>query len=449
MDRSALEECVSFFRKNRGYARLFEEMRKKYKKYGKLAGKVSLEGASEEECLAIGGILGRNLPSGDLKVSLPEFEAALNETKYRGVSVTELLFVYFGGDILTNSQRRKADREERESFKEGLLGSVGKEFGEASGAFRWLSAAMEQKRYGWQLIGKEREGASEEIRETVLNVCRAAEALPFHREGDGIRLAVLAAEVTKNPHYFDRGQAAGRLLLACLSFLDGTAEPKSQEEVLALYYRSGIRPDDISSFTTCYGIHFYTEEGEHEAYRSFMEYGEKYVLTLSNLSRIMRADSRDKRVFVLENQMVFSQICERLQGKEYALLCTSGQMKTASLILIDLLIKSGCRLYYCGDTDPEGIEIADRVAARAPGQVTLWRMGVSDYYRSISNEALTEARLKKLDKIRHEDLQGLCGALRKERRAGYQEHLLEVLFEDIVSGPGPSLEFSLPGFALL
>ena len=30
MDRSALEECVSFFRKNRGYARLFEEMRKKY-----------------------------------------------------------------------------------------------------------------------------------------------------------------------------------------------------------------------------------------------------------------------------------------------------------------------------------------------------------------------------------------------------------------------------------
>ena len=58
MDRSALEECVSFFRKNRGYARLFEEMRKKYKKYGKLAGKVSLEGASEEECLAIGGILG-------------------------------------------------------------------------------------------------------------------------------------------------------------------------------------------------------------------------------------------------------------------------------------------------------------------------------------------------------------------------------------------------------
>ena len=81
--------------------------------------------------------------------------------------------------------------------------------------------------------------------------------------------------------------------------------------------------------------------------------------------------------------------------------------------------------------------------------MTLWRMGVSDYYRSISNEALTEARLKKLDKIRHEDLQGLCGALRKERRAGYQEHLLEVLFEDIVSGPGPSLEFSLPGFALL
>ncbi len=445
MSRLMLEECVSFFRKNRGYARLFEEMRKKYRRHGKLAGKIVLEEMSVEECLALGGLLGKSLQPGDLRLSVSDFQKALDETKYRGIEAAELLCAYFGGSIRTNLQKREEEQAEKERFWEGLLKIVGKECGPRSEAFRWLTCAREQRTYGWQLIMKEREGAAggsgaelesalEEIGERVRSVCLAVEELPLHEKEGAIRLAVLAAKITKNPHYFDRQQAAGRLLLSALAFLCEAEEPKTQEGVLALYYQAGIRPDDISSFTVCYGIHFYTEAGEHDAYRSFIEHGEKYVLTLSNLSRVLRADSKDRRVFVLENQMVFSQLCDRLQGKEYALLCTSGQMKVASLILIDLLISSGCRLYYCGDTDPEGIEIAERIAARAPGQVTIWRMSEEDYYRSISNETLTTARLKKLDKIEHEGLKALCDALRREKRAGYQEHLMEALFKDIVGG---------------
>jgi len=124
---------------------------------------------------------------------------------------------------------------------------------------------------------------------------------------------------------------------------------------------SGIYPDDISSYTTCYGIYFYESDREHESYRHFIEKGEKYVLTLSNLSRLTRAERSGKKVFIIENQMVFSQVCEEMGGEEYSVMCTSGQLKTASLFLIDMLIKSGCELYYCGDIAPEGIEIADNL----------------------------------------------------------------------------------------
>lgn len=157
------------------------------------------------------------------------------------------------------------------------------------------------------------------------------------------------------------------------------------------------------------------------------------MLTLSNLSRLARADSIRKRVFILENQMVLSQICEEMQGKEYSMMCTSGQLKTASLFLIDMLIKSRCELHYCGDIDPEGIEIADRVLARGPEQIFLWRMTVEDYYRTISDEKLTETRLKKLDKVANASLRELAGVVRKEKRAGYQERLIDLMVRDILT----------------
>lgn len=129
--------------------------------------------------------------------------------------------------------------------------------------------------------------------------------------------------------------------------------------------------------------------------------------------------------------MVFSQVCDEMGGEDYAIVCTSGQLKTASLFLIDLLLKSECKLYYCGDIDPEGIEIADRVLARGSGQILPWRMTTQDYYRSISNEMLTDKRLNRLDKIANAQLRELAKLLKVEKKARYQEHLIDLMVEDI------------------
>ena len=55
------------------------------------------------------------------------------------------------------------------------------------------------------------------------------------------------------------------------------------EELLMLYYHAGIRPDDISSFTSIYGIRLFTAQAEHPAYREFVQKGEPCVVTLFNL----------------------------------------------------------------------------------------------------------------------------------------------------------------------
>ncbi len=433
MEEKILEECALYFRKDKAYTRMFTEMKKKYIKYGKLTGKIFLNHLSEAECIAMGNIFGRTLLSGDFVFFVSELQAALNETRYCGIEVEALVERYFEEKIVSNSQKREEKRACNNRFWEVVLDEAESRFGEDTEGTQWLKDVREQRKYGYHLIIREREKSSDGIKEVLMEVCGALVYLSQEdRNGAGsVRLAVLGAEVTKNPHCFDRQNTAGRLLISALSYIYREEEPAVQEDILALYYKAGIAPDDISSYTTCYGIHFYEGDREHEAYRHFIGKGEKYVLTLSNLSRLTRADSSRKKVFMIENQMVFSQVCDEMGGEEYAIVCTSGQLRTASLFLIDLLLKSECKLYYCGDIDPEGIEIADRVLARGNGRILPWRMTAQDYYRSISNEMLTEKRLNRLDKIANASLGELTALLKAEKRAGYQEHLIDLMVEDI------------------
>lgn len=433
MEENIFEECALYFRKNKAYTRMFTEMKKKYIKYGKLSGKIFLNNLSEAECIALGKVFGRSLLPGDFGFFVSELQAALNETRYCGVEVEELVERYFKEKIVSNSQKREEKKVFNNRFWEMVLDEAESRFGEDSGGTRWLREVREQRKYGYHLIIREREKSSDGIKEVLLEVCGALTYLSQEdRNGAGyVRLAVLGAEVTKNPHCVDRQNAAGRLLISALSYLYREEEPVAQEDVLALYYKARIAPDDISSYTTCYGIHFYEGDREHEAYRHFVEKGEKYVLTLSNLSKLTGAYSKRKKVFIIENQMVFSQVCDEMVGEEYSVVCTSGQLKTASLFLIDLLLKSECKLYYCGDIDPEGIEIADRVLARGSRQILPWRMTTQDYYRSISNEMLTDKRLNRLNKIANAQLRELAELLKVEKKAGYQEHLIDLMVEDI------------------
>lgn len=433
MEEKILEECALYFRKDKAYTRMFKEMKKKYIKYGKLSGKISLNHLSEAECIALGKVFGRSLLPGDFVFFVSELQAALNETRYCGVKVEALVERYFKEKIVSNSQKREEKRACNNRFWEAVLDEAGSRFGGDTEGTQWLKEVREQHKYGYHLIVREREKSIDGIKAVLMEVCGALAYLSQkdRNEAGTVRLAVLGAEVTKNPHRFDRQNAAGRLLISALSYIYREEEPTAQEDILALYYRAGIAPDDISSYTTCYGIHFYEGDREHEAYRHFIGKGERYVLTLSNLSRLTRADGSRKKVFMIENQMVFSQVCDEMDGEEYAIVCTSGQLRTASLFLIDLLLKSECKLYYCGDIDPEGIEIADRVLARGAGQIFPWRMTVQDYYRSISNEMLAEKRLNRLDKIANASLRELTALLKAEKKAGYQEHLIDLMVEDI------------------
>jgi len=246
-----------------------------------------------------------------------------------------------------------------------------------------------------------------------------------------VRLAVLGAEITANPHYFDRNTVSGRLLIWALSYIKGKTECRNAEEILELYYLSGIKPDDISSTVALYGISMLSEKGPHPGYEEFIRNKESYLVTMSNLNKIKKADCIGKKVFIFENQTVFSHMCEVLKDLPVSMMCTSGQLRTAALIVIDMLCASGCTLYYSGDIDPEGLGIADKLLSRSEGNIVPWRFTKKDYEKSISNETISQTSLKKLDGLTDSKLINLGDEIKRIKLAGYQEMLMNDMAEEV------------------
>jgi len=425
-----LNECVSYFKDNKAYRRIFSEMRKKWRTYGSVSGFIVLENATTAERQALKLIMGRSFDNDIVKFKMSEFESALHETKYKELSLQELLEAYFNEALITNRSEQQIKAEAKQSFFETIINELNQDKIKYEDSIRWMEQVASQKKYGYALIIAGYEKQEDNIKQIVINICKAITYI--HSIGvNKIRLAVLSAVITSNPHYFDKVNAAGKILIYALSYIKGCEYPSNAESTLELYYMSNIKPDDISSYTTAYGISLYTEDGLHNSYETFIEKKEPYMVTLSNLNSIVEADCQSKQIFIFENQMVFSHMCESLEGLPVSMICTSGQMKTASLILIDLLCKAGCMLNYSGDIDPEGIGIADRVIARDPAHIVPWRLNKEDYESSISNEKLDETRIKKLEKVQDHRFEEVIEALRVKKRAGYQELLIDKMIMDI------------------
>lgn len=422
------KECVEYFKRNKGYQRVFGLMREKWKKYGKIAGRIVLEEPSLEERERLERFFSREFSGNPIRFSMLEFDEALQQTRFCGVSLEFLLSAYFVEELMTNKEEKRQKQEKKKKFFRALIDWAVDTYGQESSSVAWFRKVVDDKRYGYHLINKEYERDSNAIYHKLQQVCHAIQFLEKNR---GVRLAILGAEITKNPHEYDRNTVSGKILIQALSFFNHDMPCKTAEEILMLYYVSGMKPDDISSFTVAYGVHLYTEGGEHPAYEGFIENGEAYVITLSNLGRIKKAQARGDKVYVIENQMVFSFLCEALQGEEYALVCTSGQLKTASLMLLDILREAGCSIFYSGDFDPEGLSIAQKLLIRNDGYAKLWHMSREDYELCLSEEEISEDRIHKLDKITLPCLQEVKTLMCETKKAGYQERLIEDMLYDI------------------
>ncbi|MGO1059532.1 TIGR02679 family protein [Planococcus sp. FY231025] len=415
MNKELICQAAHYFQSAPVYHKLFSEFRSKIESLGRIGGTVNIENYSAEELESL------MLFFGDLKkkkvISLAAFDKRLQETKFVGIRLPELLEVFFDEPIRSN----KAVRKEKQDKEEAKL----KEFKHLhpilAGYFDYLSKRTAESQWIIRLL------LIDDFARSVRLLADAGNALPESYE----RLPVFSQRVSGNPHSFDLSGMNGKLLIHFLNFrlYGGGAPPSGTEQVNELLGQFRILRDDISNFVSFANLLGMRDGAVHPVWQAAVETESAVNMPLRELFMIDGArPAVGQDVYAVENSGVFSSLLDEVPAAP--LICTHGQFKLAGLRLLDLLVESGCCIYYAGDFDPEGIAMAARLHERHPKSVRLWWMDAESYMTAQSPVEMGD-RLKKLESIKHADVQELILKMHETGKAGYQEALLKGMVNEL------------------
>jgi uncharacterized protein (TIGR02679 family) len=414
--------------KEEGFIKLFEGFKSKYRSLGRMGGSVSLKGFSDGEVEMISGFLGMSpfVLRGKNKVSLQEFEKALAHSAFSDLSLLDVLQGVLGETILTKKEEVLQEEAEESLFLDRLRAAIP----EAGWWIDYLQSKPAESRWIRALYQE----ASEELFDKIVMTFRAFSMHP--KEGDFERLPFFSRRTTGNPHFFDSGGTAGRLLLHimfCDQMTKGTtiSFPRNSEAINTLLAEYGILRDDLWNFVTCQGLLARVNDSIHPVWQAAINTNTVLnvpIRELKNLGSVWPA--RGSNVWIVENSSVSSTIMDSVPHAP--IICTHGQPRLAGVQLMDMLVENDCILHYSGDLDPEGIGIADRLKQRYGSKLHIWRMDLDSYFASLSKEDIT-GRLGKLDGLSDPSWEDLVQQMRVIQKAGYQEAIVGELVKDILA----------------
>ena len=423
-----LGKCLRYFKERPVYEKLFEKMNEKYESLGHIGGKVVLTGLSSVDKAQLGGFLQKDYTENkSITISAEAFETCLSTSKFAGISLEELLKSYFGRELVTKKEERKKENTKKDLFFKCILDEC-----EGNYSFQWLKNTLEEHTKGYEILMQQYKSNPEKLYGILKTVLSVAENVLTEKEKNLIvkkeLLAVFAAKTTGNPHYFDRGTTEEKLLLAVLStYLE---EEKDEELSVSerqnqIFYRAGILKDDLSNDTLVYGIRAWKQDGSlHEGIEGFFREKEPIRLTLRTIGNLKNVCAEHQKIYVFENPSVFAAFVQKYP--KCSAICVNGQPRLAAFLLLDFL-KEEHIFYYNGDFDPEGLLIAQCLKERYEKSCYLWNYEAKWYQKYVSNVELSEARIKKLEKIYLSELQELKGCMQEMKKAAYQETMLDIL----------------------
>ena len=79
-----------------------------------------------------------------------------------------------------------------------------------------------------------------------------------------------------------------------------------------------------------------------------------------------------------------------------------------------------------------GFGIADKIKTRFLDKVQLIGFDIDTYYQNLSDVKLSKERIHKLDRIQNKELLEVSEAIKKEKRASYEELKIEAILKRIL-----------------
>lgn len=437
MEEEKVESFLAYIEERPVYHKVLQELKKKYESLGEGRGSVVLSHLTRQEREQLQGMFRIN-PYEDKKVviKVQDFETALQQSRFEGITVKMILEAYFQVKLQTKREVKEAfQREFEDTISEFMNEDIAKEAdrdnykkGEVNPFKLWFTKQISGRENLFiYLQQKFREGIDLQDFLSIMQI--AINSLPYHSKAckeEKMLLPIFAALVSGNPHYFDSNTIGEKVLL---DYIKTNVDKQYQmvttaEEKWELFYKVGLIKDEVTNSILIYGLRGIKKEGiYHKGLDGFYEEKQPLQATLKTLSVIKELQGRKKDIYIVENPAIFMHLIET--NPDLAVICTSGQLCLSGLLTLDLLVKSKHKLYYAGDFDPEGLQIADKLKQRYGNQITMWGYTKENYQMAMSGVALSEERLRKLDSIKSRDLFDMVAAIKQFKKAGYQERLID------------------------
>ena len=415
-----MKESLDLINSNKIYKKIFLEVYSKYKKYGKITGSFTLKAATTEERQILFNFDSKVLTEGKAKIKCSTVRDLFNR-KLKEYSFEELLVKVVGKELKTNKEVKDEEKEQEEKFYNDILKASDDGVGK-----QWFIEILDKKKYGYNIIVRKYKSEIrnlKELKRKIILIINSLNKLPYlNNEYENI--AVFSAVNTKDSHFFDNDKFTGRLFIKAISFILNKDEPKDINEINELYYEVGILKDEISNHTTIYGLNaFNRDNSEVKAINSFNIWKEPLQISISNLLKIDYLEAINNTVFIFENPAVFHKIL-KMSDDNISLICTSGQLNLSSYIVLNK-IRNLKNIYYAGDFDPEGLMIAYKIKKRYKDKVKFLNYTRESYINTMSNNIIEEKSMSQLNKINCSELDEVINELRINKRAAYQELLID------------------------
>lgn len=418
-----MEELKSFINENPMYLKILREVIKKYKIYGKVTGTFNIRANSSSDEKAIKNFDINVIKMGVGKIKSKDVERLFAQ-KYPNIDFLSILEYVEGGKIITN----KEDREHKESSLNQFFLSILKKIEEGLGK-QWFEEVLKEKNLGYKSLKVKyndatncKKEALDELKNTIIYIIKAVNKLPY-LSGKYENLSVFAAKYSRDSHFFDRGRWTGEILIKIICWDLKCNEPKDIESLNEIYFNAGLLKDTISNSTTVYAMKGFSREREIEALKNFIQWNQPLQLSLNNLLEIEYLEPVSDEIFIFENPAVFSEIISRgITNK--TLICTSGQLNLSSHIILNK-IRNYKKIYYAGDFDVKGIEIAFKIKSKFQHKLELLMYNKEHYKRIKSNKSIEDSKLKQLNQYKIPELKDIIEEIEKYKVSAYQELLID------------------------
>lgn len=392
-------------------APVWRQIRRRFERAGLVAtGSVDVVLATRGERHAAGGLLGRTVTRGRVRVDLAALDARLRDRSGVG-GLHEVLPAMDGVPL----RDRREERAELDEARQRPL-ALADELVATEWSIDWIAGL---RRTGL-LTG--RPDAERVVRDAAAVLLHLTEtpATPRSRVEVG---ALLLGDA----HALDRDRLLHGVVLRGLAAATGVAVPEGAYERERLWAAYGVEPDLLSRTCLVWRLPVHGDSPTARRVNDAAAAGDPVHLTEWDLRRADPcAPGSGSRVLVCENPRVIEAVAEqRVDG--WAAVCTAGEPNLVVDRVLRGLASAGADLRYHGDFDWPGIALANRAVARYVVKPLL--MAAGDYVAAVRSDGpvLAGAPVEPLWDAE------LGAAMRSHKRAIHEEAVLGSLLASLAS----------------